>query len=71
MKKDIHPDYVDCTVTCTCGNSFQTRATVAKISTDICNACHPYFTGNDKIVDATGRVERFNKRFKDFDAKKA
>jgi len=70
MKKDIHPDYVDCKVTCTCGNSFETRASVASIKTDICNACHPYFTGNDKIVDATGRVERFNKRFKDFDANK-
>jgi len=70
MRKEIHPDYVDCTVSCTCGNRFQTRGTVATVNTDICNACHPYFTGNDKIVDATGRVERFNKRFKSFEAKK-
>ena len=63
MKSDIHPDFVDCTVTCTCGNTFHTRAAKATINTDICNTCHPYFTGNDKIVDTAGRVERFQKRF--------
>lgn len=63
MKKDIHPNYVDCSVTCTCGNKFETRATTAKISTDICNTCHPFFTGNDKVLDTAGRVERFTKRF--------
>jgi large subunit ribosomal protein L31 len=63
MKKDIHPNYVDCDVSCSCGNKFTTRASVPAISTDICNACHPFFTGNDKIVDKAGRVERFKKRF--------
>lgn len=63
MRSDIHPEYVDCEVACTCGNKFTTRSVKAKISTDICNACHPFFTGNDRIVDATGRVERFQKRF--------
>ena len=63
MKKDIHPKYVDCVVTCTCGNKFETRASQAEIKTDICNTCHPYFTGNDKVLDTAGRVERFTKRF--------
>ena len=63
MRKEIHPTYIDCAVSCSCGNKFKTRATVATITTDICNACHPYFTGNDKILDTKGRVERFQKRF--------
>ena len=63
MKKDIHPDYVDCTVTCTCGNTFQTRSTKPELRVDICNACHPFFTGRQKLVDTGGRVDRFNKRF--------
>ena len=58
MKKDIHPDYVDCTVTCTCGNTFQTRSTKPELRVDICNACHPFFTGTQKLIDSGGRVQR-------------
>ena len=63
MKKGIHPDYVECTVTCGCGNSFKTRSTRAKITVEICSACHPFFTGTQKFVDTAGRVERFQKKF--------
>ena len=63
MKKDIHPDYVDCTVTCTCGNTFQTRSTKPEIRVDICSACHPFFTGTQKLIDSGGRVQRFADKF--------
>ena len=63
MKTKIHPKYVETRVTCACGNSFTTRATVEKLRVDICNACHPFYTGKQKFVDATGRVERFQKKF--------
>jgi large subunit ribosomal protein L31 len=63
MKNDIHPKYVKASVTCACGNTFETRATVAAIKVDICNACHPFYTGKQKYVDTTGRVERFQKKF--------
>ena len=63
MKKDIHPDYVDCTVTCTCGNTFQTRSTKPELRVDICNACHPFFTGTQKLIDSGGRVQRFANKF--------
>ena len=63
MKKDIHPEYVDCTVTCTCGNTFQTRSTKSEIRVDICNACHPFFTGTQKLIDSGGRVQRFANKF--------
>ena len=63
MKKGIHPEYVECSVTCACGNHFTTRATVKEIKVDICNACHPFYTGKQKYVDTTGRVERFQKKF--------
>ena len=63
MKKDIHPDYVDCTVTCTCGNTFQTRSTKPELRVDICNACHPFFTGTQKLIDTGGRVQRFADKF--------
>lgn len=63
MKKDIHPNYVDCTVTCTCGNSFQTRSTKPEIRVDICSACHPFFTGTQKLIDSGGRVQRFADKF--------
>lgn len=69
MKASIHPEYVECEVSCTCGNKFTTRSTMKKISTDICSACHPFFTGKDKFVDATGRVDKFQKRF-NWDAQK-
>jgi len=63
MKKDIHPNYVDCKVTCACGNSFETRSNVEELKIDICNECHPFFTGSQKIVDATGRVEKFKAKY--------
>ncbi len=65
MKADIHPSYVDTTVTCTCGNTFTTRSTNASgsISADVCSQCHPFYTGKQKILDTGGRVARFEKRF--------
>ena len=63
MKKDIHPEYVECNVTCACGNTFKTRSNKAEIRLDICSACHPFFTGKQKLVDTGGRVDRFKKRF--------
>ena len=63
MKKDIHPDYVETAVKCACGNQFTTRSTVPEIKVDICSACHPFYTGKQKFVDTTGRVERFQKKF--------
>jgi large subunit ribosomal protein L31 len=63
MKADIHPKYDTAQVTCACGASFQTRATVPQIKVDICSACHPFYTGKQKFVDAAGRVERFQKKF--------
>lgn len=63
MKKDIHPEYVDCTVTCACGNTFQTKSNKSEIKIDICDKCHPFFTGSEKIVDSAGRVEKFKKKY--------
>ena len=63
MKKEIHPEYVDCTVTCACGNSFKTKSNKSEIRIDICDNCHPFFTGSEKIVDSAGRVEKFKKKY--------
>ncbi|MBW7906350.1 MAG: 50S ribosomal protein L31 [Phycisphaerae bacterium] len=63
MKKGIHPEYVEAKVHCACGNEFMTRATRKEIKVDICAACHPFYTGRQKFVDAAGRVERFQKKF--------
>jgi len=63
VKKEIHPDYKECSVSCACGNAFVTRSTVETMRIDICNACHPFFTGEHKIVDAAGRVEKFKARY--------
>jgi large subunit ribosomal protein L31 len=63
MKAEIHPEYVECHVHCGCGNSFTTRATVAKLAVEICSSCHPFYTGKQKFVDAAGRVEKFQQRF--------
>lgn len=63
MKNDIHPNYVEAQVTCSCGNSFTTKATTPSISVELCNQCHPFYTGTQKLVDTGGRVERFNKRY--------
>jgi large subunit ribosomal protein L31 len=62
VKAKIHPDYVEARVHCACGNSFETRATKPDLHVDICSACHPFFTGQQRIVDTAGRVERFTKR---------
>jgi len=63
MKPDIHPEYMDATVTCACGESFQTRSTRPEIKVEICSQCHPFFTGTQKIVDTEGRVEKFIRRY--------
>lgn len=63
MKQDIHPNYNDVTVTCACGNTFQTRSTGGDLHIEICSDCHPFFTGKQKLVDTAGRVDRFNKRY--------
>ncbi len=63
MKADIHPKYVDCTVTCGCGFSFKTRSTKPEIKVEICSNCHPFFTGQERYVDSAGRVEKFTKKF--------
>lgn len=63
MKKDIHPDYKLCAVSCACGNSFETRSSTETLRVDICNACHPFFTGEQKLVDAAGRVEKFKAKY--------
>jgi len=64
MRKEIHPDYVECAVTCACGNKFETKSNKAEMSIDICNECHPFFTGSEKILDAAGRVEKFKSKYK-------
>ena len=66
MKAKIHPKYMTCTAHCACGNTFTTRSTTAKINVDICNVCHPFFTGKQKFVDTAGRVERFQKKYAKF-----
>jgi large subunit ribosomal protein L31 len=63
MKADIHPTYVDSAVTCSCGNTFVTRSTRAELHVELCNECHPFFTGKQKLVDTGGRVERFQRRY--------
>ena len=63
MKEGIHPNYVLSTIVCACGNSLQSRSTRASIKLEICSNCHPFFTGNQKLIDSAGRVERFEKRF--------
>ncbi|GMO50334.1 MAG: 50S ribosomal protein L31 [Treponemataceae bacterium] len=63
MKAEIHPKYEPATITCACGNVIETRSTVKDIHVEICSACHPFFTGKQKLVDTAGRIERFNKRF--------
>ena len=62
MKAGIHPDYPICRVHCACGNDFVTRATKPEIKVEICNECHPFFTGEQKYVDTAGRVDKFRRR---------
>ncbi len=63
MKNNIHPDYVECTVRCTCGNTFKTHSTKSEIVVDLCDKCHPFYTGTQKLVDTGGRVQRFSDKF--------
>jgi large subunit ribosomal protein L31 len=63
MKSGIHPKYEMATITCACGNVIETRSTVKNIQVEICSACHPFFTGKQKLVDTAGRIERFNKKY--------
>ena len=63
MKADTHPEYIQAKVTCSCGNTFTTRSTKPELHTELCNECHPFFTGKQKLVDTGGRVERFERRY--------
>ncbi len=63
MKKGIHPTYQKCIVTCACGNTFETRSTKPFLKVDVCSECHPFFTGQRKIMDTEGRVEKFRKKY--------
>ena len=63
MKKGIHPDYKLTKITCICGNVIETRSTIENINVEICSACHPFYTGKQKLVDTAGRIDRFNKRY--------
>ena len=63
MKKEIHPEFVECKVTCACGNTFTTKSNKNEIRVDICSECHPFFTGSEKIVDSAGRVEKFKQKY--------
>jgi large subunit ribosomal protein L31 len=63
MKAEIHPDYVVCKVHCACGNEFATRSTIPEIRVEICSACHPFYTGKQKMVDTAGKVEKFRQRY--------
>lgn len=66
MKAEIHPEYHDVNVSCSCGNSFTTRSTIRGegLTVEVCSACHPFYTGQQKIMDTAGRVDKFNKRFR-------
>lgn len=65
MKANIHPDYHDITVTCSCGNSFTTRSSMAKttLNVEVCSECHPFYTGTQKIVDTAGRIDKFRQKY--------
>jgi large subunit ribosomal protein L31 len=63
MKEGIHPDYPAARVTCACGNTFVTRSTRGDFTADVCSACHPFYTGTQKLIDTAGRVDRFRKRY--------
>ena len=63
MKDGIHPEYNVLTVTCACGNTFQTRSTAKELAVDVCGACHSFYTGKQRLMDTAGRVDRFRKRY--------
>jgi large subunit ribosomal protein L31 len=64
LKEGIHPEYVESRVVCSCGETFMTRSTLPEIKIEVCSACHPFYTGRQKLVDTAGRVERFNKKYR-------
>ena len=64
LKDDIHPNYVESRVICSCGETFVTHSTIPEIKVEVCSACHPFYTGRQKLVDTAGRVERFNKKYR-------
>lgn len=66
MKKNIHPEYKEAVINCSCGNVFNTFSTKGSYRVDICSACHPFYTGKQKVIDAEGRVERFNRKYSNF-----
>lgn len=70
MKKNIHPETHDITVRCACGNTIQTTSTKTEFNSDICSACHPFFTGQHKFVDTAGRIEKFQKKYANVGKKK-
>jgi large subunit ribosomal protein L31 len=63
MRPDIHPKYIETTVTCACGTTYQTRSTVSDLRVAVCSKCHPFFTGRQRLVDTAGRVEKFQRRY--------
>ena len=63
MKEGIHPEYVECKVTCACGNTFVTKSTKKELKLDVCSQCHPFFTGQQKFINAGGRVEKFKNKY--------
>lgn len=69
MRKEIHPEYIESSITCACGNTFKTRSTKKEIRVEICSQCHPFFTGKQKFIDSAGRVEKFRKKYGDFKKK--
>jgi large subunit ribosomal protein L31 len=71
MKKDIHPEYAEVEVKCTCGATFSVMSTRKELNIEVCSQCHPFFTGAKRFIDSSGRVDKFQKRFADWDAKKA
>jgi large subunit ribosomal protein L31 len=64
VKEKIHPEYVETTITCACGEVIKTRSTKKNLKVEICSQCHPFYTGKQKIVDTAGRVDRFKKKYK-------
>lgn len=64
MKKDIHPKYEKATITCVCGNTFETRTTIGDLKIEICSNCHPFYTGKKKLIDTAGRVDKFMRKYK-------
>jgi large subunit ribosomal protein L31 len=70
MKKDIHPRYAQTTATCACGATFEVGSTKEEIKVEICSQCHPFFTGKQKLVDSAGRIDRFKRKYANFDASK-